>query len=273
MMGKCGIILAEINFKKSGDGPGNWLSVNNTKEDYMFRVAICDDQEIICTHIEDTILDYSKKTSTPIEVEVFYSGETLCSFIRKNHIFDLIILDIELDLIDGIEVGRKIREEMNDEITKLLYISGTQGYAMDLFENRPFNFLIKPLKEETIIKYLEKAIKLTDKGKRFFEFGTGRTFYKIPYEEIVYFESEDKKIRIITRNGTYEYYGKLSDIEKVVPGREFLLIHKSYIVNYLYVSESQYEKLYLTNGRELPISQPYRKNVRDILMKRRKGRQ
>lgn len=242
-----------------------------TKEDHMFRVAICDDQEIICTFIEGTILNYSENTLVEIEVEVFYSGETLCEFIEKEHGFDLIILDIELKCISGIEVGRKIREEMQDEITKILYISGVQGYAMDLFETRPFNFLIKPLEEEMIIKYLEKAIQLTEKEKKFFEFGTGRVFYKLPYEEILYFESEDKKIRVIAKNDIYEYYGKLSDIEKSISNKEFLLIHKSYIVNYLYVSEARYERLRLTNGRELPISQPYRKAVRDILLKRRKG--
>jgi DNA-binding LytR/AlgR family response regulator len=238
----------------------------------MFRVAICDDQQEICSQIENIILDYRKDVAIEIDVEVFFTGEELCEFIEKEHDFDLIFLDIELGMIDGIEVARRIRQDMNDEITQILYISSKQSYAMDLFESRPLNFLVKPLSEERIIKYIKQAIQLCEKGNLLFEFRMGKIFYKVPYKDIIYFESNDKKIQIVTVKGGYEYYGKLSDIEQIVPNKDFLLIHKSYLVNYMYVSEAWYDTLKLSNGISLPISQTYRKEVRDILIKRRKGR-
>lgn len=127
----------------------------------MLRIAICDDAEIICIKIENIILQYQEKELDRFEIEVFYSGEELIRFIESDHSFDLLFLDIELKSIDGIEVGRIIREEMGNEEMQIIYISGQQNYAMDLFENRPLQFLIKPLQEKIIISYLEKAIKLT----------------------------------------------------------------------------------------------------------------
>lgn len=238
----------------------------------MYRVAICDDESYICSQIEDIIINYQKETMKEIDIEVFYSAEDLYRFIKEEHKFDIIFLDIELKQMNGVEIGRIIRQEIQDEATQLLYISSKQDYAMALFDNRPLNFLIKPLSKEKVEKYLQQAIEISEKSNLFHEFNVGKVHYKVPYKDIMYFESDDKKIRIITNTVTYECYGKLTEIKEVVPSTEFFYIHKSYLVNYLYVSEAQYERLKMTSGIYLPISQTYRKDVRDMLIKRRKGR-
>ncbi|WP_066715886.1 LytR/AlgR family response regulator transcription factor [Clostridium sp. Marseille-P299] len=237
----------------------------------MFRVAICDDEQAICSQIENIILNFQKEVFDKIDVEVFYSGEELCRFILNEHKFDVIFLDIELKQMNGVDLGRRIREEMHDEVTQLIYISAKQSYAMDLFQTRPLNFLIKPICKEKISKTLKLAMQLSSRCNLFFEFHVGKIYYRVPYKEIIYFESDDKKIRIISIDKTYEFYGKLADIKKGVPNKDFLLIHKSYLINYMYVSESQYDSIKFTNGVHLPISQTYRKEVRDFLIKRRKG--
>ena len=118
----------------------------------MFRIAICDDESTICSQIEKIILGAHRIINEEIEIEIFGSGEELCEFMENRHLFDLIFMDIELKLINGIEVCRKIREEFKDESSKIIYISARDGYAMDLFESRPLNFLVKPLSAEIIIK-------------------------------------------------------------------------------------------------------------------------
>ena len=238
----------------------------------MYRVAICDDESYICSQIEEIIINYQKESLEEIDIEVFYSGEELCRFIQQEHNFDIIFLDIELKQMNGVEIGRIIREDMSDEVTQLLYISSKQDYAMTLFDNRPLNFLIKPLDQDKVVKYLSQAIQISQKSNLFYEFNVGKIHYKVPYKDIMYFESDDKKIRVITNTVTYECYGKLTDMKEVVPSSEFFFIHKSYLVNYLYISEAQYEFVKVTSGIILPISQTYRKEVRDMLIKRRKGR-
>src|SRR5665648_9663 len=237
----------------------------------MFRIAICDDEPVICQQIENIILNCQIIINKEMKIEVFYSGEELCAFIENGYEFDLIFLDIELKLINGIETCRKIREEYKDDITQVVYISAKQGYAMDLFDSRPLNFLVKPLNKEKIIMNIERAILLSEKGNSFFEFNIGKTQHRLKLNEIMYFESDDKKIRVKSTSGDYEFYGKMPDIIKILPEKGFISVHKSYFVNFLFVKESQYEFLILTNGKSLPISQPFRKHVRDTLIKRRKG--
>lgn len=238
----------------------------------MFRIAVCDDELSVCSNIENIILDFSKESCEKIDVDVYNSGEGLYDLMLNGQYYDLIFLDIELKLLNGIEVGMKIRNALKNEITQIVYISAKQGYAMGLFEIRPLNFLVKPLNKEKIIQCLKKAMDLFARNNQFYEFNIGKTYYKVPFKDIIFFESEGKKVSIITIDGIKQCYGKLSDIEKSVPNRDFLLIHKSYLVNYLYVTEYQYESLRLTNGEELSISQTYRKDIRDKLLSRRKGR-
>lgn len=182
----------------------------------MFRIAICDDELMICSQIEDIILKISNEISEKIEVEVFYSGEELCEYMLNQSNFDLIFLDIELKLLNGVQVGRKIREEMKNDIVQIVYISGKQGYAMDLFEIRPMNFLVKPLSKEKITQVVKKFIELSRRGNQYFQFNIGKTLYKIPLKDILYFESEMKKIKVITKDSIKECYGKLSDVQQAI---------------------------------------------------------
>ncbi|MCR6545872.1 LytTR family DNA-binding domain-containing protein [Dehalobacterium formicoaceticum] len=157
---------------------------------------------------------------------------------------------------------------MHNENTQIVFISGKDSYAMDLFEIRPLNFLIKPLKEEEIVKIIKKVIELSAKSNHFFEYKIGRTQTKIPLKDILYFESSGKKVKIFTQDEVHEFYGKLSVIEQQLTNKDFIQIHKSYLVNYSHVIKYHYENVQISDNTVLPISQQQRKSVSDILLQR-----
>ncbi len=236
----------------------------------MLHIAICDDDSVACAEVEEILLSFRNTLPTKIEIEVFYSGEDLYGFITSGGCIDLIFLDIEFKTVNGIEIGKKIREEMKNETTQIIYISGKESYAMELFEIRPLNFFIKPLQAEKIKKAVKKAIELIEKGNQFFEFKNGRNLLRVPIKNILYFESNGRKVRLITQNEIHEFYGKISDIEQQLNSKDFFQIHKSYLVNYFHVTEYQYESVKLTNKEVLIISQQNRKSTCNWLLQRRK---
>lgn len=236
----------------------------------MLHIAICDDESTVCTQIEAILLSLRDTLPVKIDIEVFYSGDDLYSFITDGACIDLIFLDIELNTINGIEIGKKIREELNNEATQIIYISGNESYAIELFEIRPLNFLIKPLQADKIEKSIRKGIELFEKGNQFFELKNGRNLVRIPLKNILYFESSGRKVSAITENGVYEFYDKLSEIEHRLFGKGFFQIHKSYLVNFFHVAEYQYESIQLTNKEKLAISQQNRKSVCNWLLQRRR---
>ena len=166
----------------------------------VFYIGICDDEKEMCTQLEEWCYKYGKKKNIDLEVYVWYTGESLCNDILKDkECIDMLFLDIELITTDGIQVGKFIREELKNLETTIIYISSKSSYAMQLFQVQPLGFLIKPLEVEEVEKILDKSIRLYEMKNQKFEYYSKGTFYKIPYKEIIYFYSQNKKINIITK--------------------------------------------------------------------------
>ncbi len=100
------------------------------------------------------------------DIEVFYSGESFLADIMQGNQFDLIYLDIEMDQINGIEVGRQIRKEMKDYTTEIVYVSGKDEYDRQLFEVQPLHFIPKPIASNIVIDDLKLALERSKKLHR-----------------------------------------------------------------------------------------------------------
>ncbi len=233
----------------------------------MFHIAICDDEAVICSEIEQVIINYRKVSLNEIDVEVFTSGEELCYFMKKGEEFDLIFLDIELKHSNGVEVGKIIRDKMKNEIVQIVYISGKNNYYLELFEVRPMHFLNKPIDPDKIIKDIEKAMELTGRLNHIFFYKQNHNTYKIAVKDILYFEAENRQVKMITTKSQISFYGSLEEIFREMEKYHFLYIHKSYMVNYAHVIVFGHKELTMSNGIILPISQQRRRQVLELQIK------
>ncbi len=237
----------------------------------MLKIAICDDNQFFCSEIETIILKNKDKLNKQhLNIDIFYSGQQLYSHLNQNHKYDIIFLDIEMESLNGVEVGKKIRNDLNDDDTQIIYVSSNASYAMQLFQNRPANFLIKPVKETDIVEQLKKSIAYIDRNKLIFSFSNNKDYYNLSYKDIIYFESRNRKVIIHTVLKDYEIYAKLSDIMDTLPSLVFFKIHKSYVINYNFIQHIDYDSITLTSGLILPISQSQRKTVRLSLLNLRR---
>ncbi len=237
----------------------------------MYTIGICDDERSVCARLEELILKRYGNGHSEVEVEVFITGEDLIKHLESGMHLDLLLLDIELGNVNGVEIGKYIRTGLFDESMHIVYISSKQGYAMELFDNRPLNFFIKPLDNEKLFESIEKAIELTGDNNLYFECKTKGDMLRIPYINIIYFHSRNKKIVVRLSNESIEFYGKLSEIMKDSPDF-FIQIHKSYLVNHSHIKKYEYDTVEMTNGESLTISQSNRKLVRSQIMNKNKVR-
>lgn len=232
------------------------------------RIAICDDEIGTCSDLEKMILDFAGSRALQMETEVFYSGEAFYRSIQEQCPYDLVFLDIQLLELDGVQVGRQIREQLGNDKISIVYISSRETYAMSLFQVRPLDFLIKPLTREKVSAVLEQFIRLSEANKNEFYFHAGKSVCRLYLDEIRYFACNGRKVEIYTDSGQKEFYGAMREVWKQVEGKGFWAIHKSYIVNASFVSVYHYDAVQMTDGTRLPISQKYRKTMRDRLMER-----
>lgn len=233
------------------------------------RIAICDDELHVCSQIENILIEILQQMVIKFEIEVFDSGEGLCKALKQQD-FDIIFLDIELPEISGIDVGDYIRNRLGNEVVQIAYISAKKGYAMELFEFRPINFLVKPLEKEKVAKVIDKYFTITEQNSHIFEYKKRMEYYKVPMSKIIYFESKNRKVQVYTMDGIDEFYESMENIYAAVKNHNFLFIHKSIIVNYRFIKRISYEEVVMIDGAVLPISQSRRKAIKMMYMKIRK---
>lgn len=199
----------------------------------MFRIAICDDEHVICSQIEHILLNYSKRINLEIDIKVFYSGKELYKYMESDYIFDLIYLDIEMESMDGLELGKKIRNTMQNYKTDIIYISAKDCYDRQLFDVQPLHFIPKPIEANIVIKNLKLAMLRADKLGGIFRYNKANESYKRAINDIIYFENLGRKIKIVTVNDEDVFYGTI-------------------------------EEVIMSNGTNIAISQLRRKEVREI---------
>lgn len=230
----------------------------------MIRIAICDDDHTICTQLENIILEFQKENNKELTIKVFYSGEKLIEYIKNKNSFDLIFLDIELEGINGVEVGSIIRNELEDYITKIVYISSKSHYDRQLFEVQPLHFLEKPLEKDKVIKDINLAIKILEKENHWFSFNIGHELHKVPIKEIVYFESLGREIKLVGIKGNVRFYDKIGAISKKVSEFRFMQPHRSYLINYDHVISLKKEEVIMSNEDKIPLSRLRCKEIREL---------
>lgn len=244
----------------------NVLCMKNVDSRYkMYNIGICDDGKSVCSSLEEMILGYGNKRCVDIDIKVWYSGISLCEYLKQGNHLDILFLDIELIETTGIAVANYIRDTLNDRSMQIVYISRVSSYAQKLFKTQPMDFLIKPITQENVEATLNVAMKILGKNQGKFEFQYGKEYYYIPLKDIMYFCSEGRKVKIVTSSGIHEFYGKLKDVNLRLP-QHFIFIHQSYIVNKQYIEKYTYEQVEINNGEILAISKVNRKQVRKTIL-------
>lgn len=237
----------------------------------MIRIAVCDDLPDVITQVNEYLSEYQQQNNREFDVKSFSNAEDLWEHLKSNHC-DLIILDIELVNMNGVELGHLIREKLNDHAVNIIYISAMDTYDRQLFEVQPINFLPKPIKKDKLYTTIDLALQLIDDRNHIFVFKDKDGLHRIRIKDIIYFESFAHNFLLVTVNERYEFRAKMSDILRELSDYGFIQVHRSYIVNYDQIKAIKYEEIIMSDESSLPISRNKRKEVRETLMNYRGDR-
>lgn len=231
------------------------------------RIAICDDEKIICTQIENLISDYRKKNPDKSDIEFisYTNGEDLYEKLLEGDFYDLIFMDIELYHMNGIAISSYIRNEQENERTEIAFISAFQHYGNELYTLRPLDFILKPIAYDRVACCLDTAWKRKKERGQVFLYQVGRIKKSVPLGDILYFQSNARKITMKSVQGTDVFYGKLNEIDEQLPKECFIRIHHSTIINYLNVKIITGLDVTMVDGTALRISNPRKKIVYEQL--------
>ena len=186
---------------------------------------------------------------------MFESAEKFLFSWEYEEVYDVIILDIQMKSMSGMDLAKNIRERDSEVI--IIFITAFDDYVFDGYDVSAFNYLIKPINNEKIFSILDKAKEKLEKNKnnkQFLLLSKGKNIFKIEYDDIYYIIAFDQYIDIHTNNNIYTFHMKISELEELLPEKDFVRCHRSYIVNIKYVKNINRNSLILENDIKIPIS-------------------
>ena len=232
----------------------------------MFKIAICDDNVKELESTYHMVLDFARqRPETGFKVRRFQSSYDLMDCLHMTSGFHLYILDIIMPVMNGIDVGEKIREK--DENAIIIYLTSSSDYAVKSFRVFPFQYLIKPVEQSSLFTTLEKAFAKMDlEAEKSMPVKTKDGITAIRYHRISYVEYLNHCLKFHLSDGSV--VNSVSSREpfdttanELLQDDRFLRPHISYVVNLNYVRTITGKDFIMHSGTVLAIS---RKNYADI---------
>ena len=222
-----------------------------------YRLAICEDDNAIRKELSALCRDILMEDGIGHEITEFCSADALdCVLKEESAPFDLLILDIQMDGMSGMELAKSLRQRGNR--VSILFVTGCEDYLPEGYGVQPVHFLLKPVSRGALAGALRTDWNLNHKPKTVtMRFG-GRTV-SLVLADIRYIESYNHSIVVHQADGNRTYLLSLSELEKQLASKQFCRCHNSYLVNLDYVEEIGRTKLMLRDGSSIPVGRTYYK--------------
>lgn len=240
----------------------------------FLRIVICEDESEQRKFIESIIYQYGTFHYPGAEVVLSASQpEEVLSYIDQ-HPADCYFLDIEYECaIDGLELAKRIRK--HDPLASIVFITSYDNKLRLTFKYKiaALDFVVKVPDKQQFAKHIVNA--LDTAYSRYLKLGqmdemnvlqikVGDNIKNIRYDDIYYFETSHipHKIKVHSKNGIFEFYGKLKELEKL--DKRFCRSHDSYLINIHYLVEYDLKNkiLKMDNGHQCLVSYRYANNIK-----------
>jgi DNA-binding LytR/AlgR family response regulator len=221
----------------------------------MYKTLIVDDNKVARTMLAEML----KKIDGIKIAGEFEDAPSAISAIKKGEV-DILFLDVEMPAMSGIELLRMLPKKPIS-----ILVSAKPAYAVEAFELNVVDFLVKPLSVPRVIAAVERAKELlTEKNTNinavendYVFIKDGKTIRKIEIQSILWLEAKGDYVKIATQKGNYIIHSTLSNLEEKLLGKEFIRIHRGYIIPLNKIDYIEDGVAHI-EGTPLPVSENYK---------------
>lgn len=228
--------------------------------DREIKIAICDD--------EKSIRDYIEKCVREINPSAFVSQYADASdMVSASFDADILFLDIQMPGMDGMKAARILRTMGNKTI--IVFVTAVEEYVFEAFDVGAVQYIVKPFDRNKLTETIKKALDLakekndinaallqangSEEAKRSITIKSGGVNRRVILSEIEYAEVLEHRIILhMNDKERIEYYGKMSDLEKIT-GDDFFRVHRAYLINLSYVKSYDAKTVNIT-GDSIPVA-------------------
>ena len=202
------------------------------------KVAICDDE----VRGRERIRTLLEKEFSQAQIQEFDSGTKLINSVEEGYRPDIVMLDIAMEGMDGMETARHLKE-LTDAL--LIFVTGVKEQVFQAFDVGAFHYLMKPIDQDKMTDVLKRAMQEVEKknsSPRYLLVKAEGSHHKIPVEDILYVENSGRKVILHTKNGSLEYYERMNHLAEIL-GEGFYRCHRGYLVALSAISGYDHESI------------------------------
>lgn len=222
----------------------------------MYRVVLCDDEEATLAQLVQFLNQIESERHWKLSVACCHSGEELLDMPLNQT--DLLILDIGMDGISGMEAAHILRDRGED--MSMIFLTSMVQHALEGYDVHAYAFLPKPVTYETFAGKVVEALEMISRQRGLsIPLKRGMDTEYVNAQDILYIDVQDHNIRLVLPEGSRTYYTKLSAIESQLDGQGFFRCHKSFLVSYRHIRAIRPDHLVMSNGDRVPLSKHRRR--------------
>ena len=228
----------------------------------MIRIAICDDEERAVASTEKIVKTCLQAQGIGCEITTYTQSRNLLYDITDDGFFyDLILLDIEMPGISGMEIPQQLKGFLPN--VRIIFVTSHTEYAIDAFELSIFRYVPKNNLEVKLAAAVTDAAKLIElEAGQEYTIQTASRMEKIPYKDIFYIQRDGKNASIISSVGIAKVRKSLQQVFDELNTPEFIFVDRGCIVNIIHIMKISDGMVVLKNGEQLPISRSHLQEVK-----------
>lgn len=222
----------------------------------MIRIAILEDDPADLLQLEQCLRRYEQEQQEHFSIDSFSHPSAFLDQFKSN--YDLVFLDIQLPMVNGMEVARQLRA--SDDVFTLIFITNLEQYAVEGYSVDALDFVVKPINYCRFSSMLRKALrKISRQQEKEFVLRSSGNLVRLHLSQIYYVEIRDHLLIYYTELGNFTVWGKMAEVERQLAEHDFARCSTSYLVNLHHVSSLSGNDVVVA-GTKLPVSQRRRKS-------------
>lgn len=222
----------------------------------MIGIAICDDHKSIHDEVENLLSKYQESRKLECDIYNFFSAHELLASRKR---YNIILLDIDMPEIDGIQAAEKLNQRGMQY--NIIMLTSKRERFKEAFKIGATRFVTKPIDPEELFEALDNA----------FESCLGFEKITVKYKgndcvmrqrDIYMIEAQRDYVKIYSKDKIFESSQSLKVFAEQLDKRIFILVHRSYMVNMMYIYDICNDYLELVDGKRVPVSRRKSAEVR-----------
>ncbi len=216
----------------------------------MYKIAICDDEKSSAAEAAELLERYrAEHENLEFEVDVYYTSLDILEALEKK-VYDIFLLDIYIDRINGIELAETIMK--NNDSAQIIFMTSSNAFYKDAFRVHAVHYLEKPILEDDFFDAMDRVCTQGEE-EHYLTFRDSGQVHRVLMDDILYVESEDHYKRIVTTQDSFLIRSTMQMIKESLDQPYFYAMGIKSIINLKRVLKITKDYVLMEDGQEFTV--------------------